>query len=398
VAAQVGRRRGQLRPLSAPACPSSGLDLWSDAVLADPYPTFAELRAAGPVVWLERHGLAALPRYDEVHATLADWRRFSSARGVGVGELGNGLGESVIASDPPVHSYYRKPLADQLSTSALTPDLPGIQATAGRFAEDVTRRGIFDAVADLARPYSLTVVADLLGLPEAGREDYPGLAERAFNIFGPDGPRPLDAMGAFGEIVQRTRDVTESGALVPGGRGEELCRMGRPFTLISYMWPGVDTTVNALSSAVALFADHPDQWEAVRADRSLIPAAFQEVLRLHAPVHYFTRRVTEDVDVAGVRLDEGTRVLVMYGSANRDDRRFPDPDRFDVRRDAGGQLAFGRGVHLCVGIHLARLEAHALLNSLADRVARFEPAGTVRWQVNNTLHGPAEAPVRAIPA
>ncbi len=378
--------------------PSSGLDLWSDAVLADPYPTFAELRAVGPVVWLERHGLAALPRYDEVHATLADWRRFSSARGVGVGELGNGLGESVIASDPPIHSDYRKPLADQLSTSALTPDLPGIQATAGRFAEVVTMSGIFDAVADLARPYSLAVVADLLGLPEAGREDYPGLAERAFNIFGPDGPRPLDAMGAFGEIVQRILDVTESGALAPGRRGDELCRTGRPFTLISYLWPGVDTTVNALSSAVALFAHHPDQWEAVRADRSLIPSAFQEVLRLHAPVHSFTRWVTEDVDVAGVRLDEGTRVLVMYGSANRDERRFPDPARFDVRRDAGGQLAFGRGVHLCVGIHLARLEAHALLNALADRVARFEPAGTVRWQVNNTLHGPAEAPVRAVPA
>jgi len=378
--------------------PSSGLDLWSDAVLADPYPTFAALRAAGPVVWLERHGLAALPRYDEVHATLADWRRFSSARGVGVGELGNGLGESVIASDPPVHSAYRKPLAEQLSISALTSDVSEIEASARRFAEVVTRCGSFDAVADLARPYSLTVVADLLGLPESGREDYPGLADRAFNIFGPDGPRPLDAMGAFGEIVQRALDVTESGALVPGRRGDGLCRMGRPFTLISYLWPGIDTTVNALSSAVALFAHHPDQWEAVRADRSLIPGAFQEVLRLHAPVHFFTRWVTEDVDVSGVRLDAGTRVLVMYGSANRDERRYPDPDRFDVRRDAGGQLAFGRGVHLCVGINLARLEANALLSALADRVARFEPAGDVRWQVNNTLHGPAEAPVRAIPA
>lgn len=174
--------------------------------------------------------------------------------------------------------------------------------------------------------------------------------------------------------------------------------MGRPFILISYLWPGIDTTVNALSSAVALFARHPDQWEAVRADRSLIPGAFQEVLRLHAPVHFFTRWVTEDVDVSGVRLDAGTRVLVMYGSANRDERRYPDPDRFDVRRDAGGQLAFGRGVHLCVGMHLARLEAHALLSALADLVARFEPAGDVRWQINNTLHGPAEVPVRVVPA
>jgi cytochrome P450 len=122
------------------------------------------------VVWLERQNLAALPRYEEVHAALADWRRFSSARGVGVGDSSNGLGESVIASDPPAHSDYRKPLADQLSTAALAPDVPGIAATAERFAEAAGRAGTFDAVADLARPYSLAVVADLLGLPEPGRE------------------------------------------------------------------------------------------------------------------------------------------------------------------------------------------------------------------------------------
>ena len=147
-----------------------------------------------------------------------------------------------------------------------------------------------------------------------------------------------------------------------------------------------------------LFARHPDQWDELRADRSLIPSAFNEVLRLHAPVHHFIRHTTADVDVAGVALAAGTRVLVMYGSANRDERRFPDPDRFDIHRRANGHLAFGRGVHLCAGMHLARLEGHALLDALADRVARFELASEPRWTPNNTLHGLGMLTVRVIPA
>ena len=379
-------------------CPSSDADLWADETLAEPWPVYAALRAAGPVVWLSRFGLAALPRYGEVHAVLSDWRRFSSARGVGVSDLGNNLGESIIASDPPNHTDYRRVLVDQLTGGAFTDgELAEISATASRFADAVCRSETFDAVADLARPYSLTVVADLLGLPESGRDDYPGLAERAFNLFGPDGPRAADGLAAFAEILQRAVDAPVSG-LVPGRRADRLCRMDRSLSLISYTWPGIDTTVNGLASAVALFARHPEQWEALRADRTLIPGAFAEVLRIHPPVHYFTRWVTEDVALdCGVAVPAGTRVLVMYGSANRDERRFPEPDRFDIRRsDAAAHLAFGRGIHLCVGMHLARHEAHALLGALADRVARFEPAGALRWQTNNTLHGPAGAPVRAI--
>jgi cytochrome P450 len=381
-----------------PACPSSSLDLWSDEVLADPYPHFAELRASGPVVWMDRHGVAALPRFEPVHTALGDWRRFSSARGVGVAELYNGIGESIIASDPPTHGLYRKPLADQLSSGAVAALAPEVEATAVRFAEAATRAGTFDAMGDLARPYSLTVVGDLVGLPVEGREAYPALAEQAFNLFGPVGPRGAQGFAALAELLQRAIDADAGGELAPGSRGEDLCRRGLPMSIVSYTWPGIDTTVNALATAVLLFARHPDQWDAVRADRALIPAALNEVLRLHAPVQFFSRFVPQDTDLAGVALPAGTRVLVMYGSANRDERRFPDPDRFDVRRDATGHLGFGRGIHRCVGIHLARLEAAALLSALADRVARFELAGEPRWLINNTLHGAEFVPVRAIPA
>jgi cytochrome P450 len=383
------------RPLG---CPSSTVDLWADEVLADPFPAFAGLRSAGPVVWLERHGVAAFPRFTEVRAALADWRRFSSARGVGVDERMNEyMGENPIASDPPAHDAYRRPLVDQLSPTALVGTEPGIAVLARRFADAAVRRPSFDAVADLARPYSLTVVADLVGLPPDDRDAYPALAERAFNVFGPGGDRTTDGFLAAGELIQKAFAAAEPGGLVPGGRGEALCRQGMPALLVPYTWPGIDTTVNALASAVLLFARHPEQWDILRADRSLIPAAFNEVLRLHSPVQFFTRSVTEDTAVAGVPLGAGTRVLLMYGSANRDELRFPDPDVFDIRRDASGHLGFGRGVHLCVGIHLARLEAHALLAALADRVARFELTGDPHWTLNNTLHGLGELPVRAVP-
>ena len=156
--------------------------------------------------------------------------------------------------------------------------------------------------------------------------------------------------------------------------------------------------MNAVASAVYLFAEHPDQWDLVRGDRSLIPSAFNEVLRLHAPVHHFTRVATSDQDIGGVVLPAGTRILVMYGSANRDERHYPDPDRFDVTRNPIDQLAFGRGVHLCVGQNLAKMEGHAIFAELADRVERFELTGEPEWMLNNTLHGLGRLPLRAIPA
>lgn len=384
---------------SPPAgCPVSDVDLWSEATLADPFPAYRALRDLGPVVWLERAGMVAFPRFQPVRAVLSDWQRFSSAYGVAVGGQANAvLGESILTSDPPVHDGYRKPLMDQLSANALAPLVPEVEATAVRFAEAVVAAGRFDAVADLARPYSLTVVADLIGLPPEGRDHYPPLAERAFNVMGPGNERAADGFGALAELRQRTLGACTAGQLTAGRRAEQLCQAGRMDLVPAYTWPGIDTTVNALGAAVALFARHPDQWDRVRADRSLIPSAFNEVLRLHAPVHYFTRVATEAVSIEGVEIPQGSRVLVMYGSANRDERRFDEPDRFDVTRNPTEQLAFGRGVHLCVGINLARIEAHSLFAALADRAARFEPAGDGQWLINNTLHGYHHLPVTVVP-
>lgn len=379
--------------------PTSDIDPWAPAVLADPYPAFAALREAGPAVWLEQHQLVALPRYEEVRAALTRWHDFTSAEGISASPMTNAaMPPNIISTDPPEHDVFRQPVATQLSQAALAADIAEIEATAGRFADAVAAAGRFDGVADLARPYSLTVVSDLVGFPEGERDAFPHLAEVAFNVMGATNERTGPGLQAFGEIVERCMRIATTGVLCPGRRGVELVEAGQPLMLISYTWPGVDTTVNAVAAALHLFARHPDQWELVRRDRELIPSAFAEVLRLHSPVHHFARVATADVEFDGVTVPAGSRVLVMYASANRDERRYPDPDRFDVTRNPSDHLAFGRGIHLCVGHNLAKAEGHAILAALADRVERFEPAGDPEWIVNNTLHGLGRLPLTAVPA
>ena len=379
-------------------CPSTDVDLWSDAVLADPYPTYARLRDRGAVLRLDRHDLYALTRFDAVRSALTDWETFSSAAGTGVEPAGNEeQGESILSSDPPAHTRHRRTLAAQLSPRSLAADAAQIERTARTLVERAIGRGTIDVVADLARPYALAVLGDVVGLGQDGREQLPEWSERAFNVFGPANERSAGAVPAIQELVAHAATMAEPGRIRPGTRGAELVERGEPLNITYYTWPGLSTIVDALGSAVHLFARHPEQWDLVRADPSLIPSAFQEVLRLHAPVHYFTRRTTTSVAIDGVEIPGQSRVLVMYGSANRDERRYPHPDRFDVTRNPTDQLAFGRGVHHCVGANLAKLEAHALLGALAERVARFTPAGEPEWMRNNVLHGLLTATVTLSP-
>ena len=143
-----------------------------------------------------------------------------------------------------------------------------------------------------------------------------------------------------------------------------------------------------------LFAKYPEQWQKLRADRSLIANATEEVVRLNTPIKAFSRYVAEDIDVGGIRLKADTRVLMVYGAANRDAQKFPDPDRFDIERKVRGHVGFGHGVHACLGMHLARLEISCLLNALADRIEQFELSGPVVSSVNSSIHSFASVPIR----
>jgi cytochrome P450 len=386
-----------------PDCPVSDIDLWNDDVLENPYAAYAELRGLGPVVWLSRVDAFVLSRYEEVKAALQDHQTFSSAQGVGMDPTYNGRSNNgILTSDPPVHDTRRKVLNPQLVGRALVPHEEMIRTRAEELVSALVSRGTFDAAADLAQPYSVELVADLVGLPQAGREHLLRRAEAAFNTFGPANDRMLTAIDGLRELFEYAQREAVPGKLAPGCWGEGIYEAGRrgdiepeacPGLMLAYIWAGMDTTVNAIASSVALFALYPDQWDLVRADPSLIPSAFNEVLRMETPVQRFSRCTTVETNVAGTDIPAGARVAMLFGSANRDASHYPDPDRFDVTRNPVDHLSFGRGVHRCVGAPLALLEGQAIIKVLAERVGRFDPL-EITWRRNNALHGPETCFVR----
>lgn len=386
--------------------PEIDVDLWSDEELADPYPTYARLRALGSVLYTPQWDAYVLPGYDEVRHVLQDWETFSSASGVGLNDRANAMsGRGILTTDPPLHDTRRRVLNAQLVPGEVARHHEFLVAEAERLVGSVLAAGRFDAVADLAHPYSVQVVADLCGLPEEGRQHLIERASAAFNTFGPDNELCRQSWDQVDDLYDYATNIATPDRLTPGRWGTEIydaAAGGRiepeacPGLILAYAWAGMDTTVNAIASAVSLFADHPDQWALLRSDRSLLASATNEVLRIQPPVQRFTRVTTRQVELAGEILPEAARVAVLFGSANRDERRFLDPDRFDIRRNPTDHLSFGRGVHRCVGANLAQEEIRAVLAQLADRVERFEVIDRV-WRRNNAVHGLERCVVDVIP-
>jgi cytochrome P450 len=379
------------------AVPSRDLELYTDAALTDPYPLYRELRDAGPAVWLTAYDMFALARFNDVRDALANWQVFSSAQGVTMNDkMNETLRDGLLCSDPPRHDVLRKIIERPLTPRALSELRERITTQAEAHVERLIARGTFDAATDLAHYLPITIVSELVGLPDEGRERMLEWAPANFDCFGPMNERTRSAFKIVGEMVDYAFTQCVPGKLKPGGwaamiweaadRGEispETC----PFLMNDYMGPSLDTTIFATANALWLFAQHPDQWDLIRANPALIPQAINEIVRIETPIQGFSRHVTEDTNVDGIDLPKGSRAIVLYASANRDERKWGDPERFNILRNATAEhLAFGFGEHVCVGNHLARLEIRALLAALAKRVRRFELGATERC-LNNVLRG-----------
>lgn len=380
------------------------LDLFSDDVLADPYPVYAELRAQAGAVFLRRHGAWAITRYAGVRDALSDWRTFSSAQGTALNDVMNAaLRGTVLAADPPEHRVLRSVLAEPLAPRSLRQRFDRLERYATELVDTLVEQGSFDAVTDLAQVFQLAVVAELIGLPDSVRDRLPSWADASFTAFGPPNDRTLRGGEAVQDMVRWCRSVPAA-ELAPGSMGRAIFEAADAGViehascgplLSAYTTAGVDTTIHALSNAMLLFARDPRQWDAVRAGEVTVLDAFDEVLRYDSPVQAFTRVTTTNVAIDDVTIPTGERVVLLYGSANRDERHYPDPDRFDVTRRPGDQLAFGRGNHACSGQGLAGLEASAIVSALARRVRRWH-IGTPRRRLNNVLRGLSSLPVERV--
>jgi cytochrome P450 len=371
-------------------------DPYTDKALLDPWPGYQHLRDAGPAVWLPKYQMYALTRYDSVRRALEDWESFPSRNGVMMNDrMNHVLRGNTLCSDGAEHDALRDVLRRPLTPRALRPVRDEITAEAEGVVEKLVARSSFDAATELANHLPVSVVSNLVGLPEQGRERMLVWAEEMFNCFGPMNDRTIASFPVLDEMMDYATNEAVPDKLKPGSwaagihdavaRGEVPAK-ACPAMMVDYMGPSLDTTICAIANAVWAFANNPDQWDLVRSDPQLMPSAVNEVLRYDAPVHGFSRYVARDVDMDGVALPAGSRAIVFFGAANRDERKYPDPDRFDVLRRPGDHLGFGAGPHACVGMNLARIEMLALFTALAKRVRRF----TILEQeplLNNVLRG-----------
>ncbi|OBQ50482.1 cytochrome [Streptomyces sp. H-KF8] len=372
--------------------PASDVDLFADDVLVDPYPVHAELRELGPVVHLRRNDVYALTRYDVVRDALADWESFSSAS-IAFNPMANeALTGTSLASDPPVHTQLRATLTENLSPRALRGLKGQIEAKADALVAELVEKGSFEAIDALARAFPLEVVADLIGFQGHVRDNMLRWGQAAMQVLGPMNQRTAENFPIAGELYGWCSEVkAEDLAEGSVGRGifDAEARGAIPpdtagHIIHQYLGAGVDTTMAAIGNIVALFAEHPDQLALVRANPSLVPAAFNEVLRFWPPINVWGRLATKDVDIEGTVVPAGAQVAVLLGAGNRDPRHYENPDAFLVERNPVDHLAFGYGPHGCAGQGLARLEAHAVIEALSRRVERLVAGPEVRVPGNTT--------------
>ena len=398
------------------ALPTDDVDPFCHEVLEDPIPMQAALRDAGPLVHLTRYDVYAMARYEQVHAALVNWQEFQSAAGVGLLNFRYDKPwrppSLLLEADPPHHDAPRRVLQKILSPRSLRRLRERWLADAADLVDEVLAGSHggsveFDAVPTLSEAFPLRVFPDAVGLPQEGRENLLPYGDHNFNAFGP--ANDLVARGAprVPELsawvnAQCTREV-----LAPEGFGAQVWAATdrgditpeqAPLIVRSLLTAGVDTTIHGLSAVLHAVAPPPGQWRRLRAEPNLARVAFDEAVRLESPVQTFFRTATTDVRVGDHVVPDGKKILMFLGAANRDPRRWstpehPDADAFDLGRDPSGHVGFGMGIHQCIGQHVARLEAEAVVTALARRVERIELAGPTRRHHNNTLRAWESMPV-----
>jgi cytochrome P450 len=399
--------------MTVPATP-----LVDPTVLADPHPALAALRESGPDHRVDmRLGLPVwiVTRYDDVLAALSDPRLSNDPhRATALTEAmrGDFLSRSMIGTDPPGHTRLRRLVSKAFTARRVEGLRPRVQEITDALLDRITPRGSADLVAEFALPLPVTVIGELLGVPEPDRDRFrvwtDEMLDRPFDPRS-DMARVTAAReqmhGYLADLVAAKRahpaddlltdlvEVTDEGERLDA---QELLAMAFLLLIAGYV-----TTVSLIGNGTLALLRHPDQLDRLRADPSLVPQAIEELLRFDGPVSPgLTRYALEDLEIGGVRIPRGDMVLLAIAAADRDPHRFPDPDRLDVRAADPGHLAFGHGMHYCLGAPLARLEGQVAFTALLARLPDLALAtreDQLRWTGGGVLRGLRELPVTFSP-
>lgn len=367
--------------------------------LENPYPTYKLLREFDPV-HREPDGGVFLTRYADVAGIYRD-PRFSSDKKI---EFKPKFGDSplylhhttsLVFNDPPLHTRVRKLLAPAFTPRSLKLMEPRFVSMVDAMLDAALKRGGMDVISDYAAGLPVQIIGDMLGVPTSERGP---LRNWSLAILGALEPAPTQAaldwgnrsVTEFSEYLERHIDRYRKGRLAEGGEvlgmllaerteiGEKLSDVELVQNCIFLLNAGHETTTNLIGNGVAALLDHPDQMRRLRSEPDLIESAVEEFLRFESSNQLGNRRLLEDAEIGGVRLEEGALITLGIGAANRDPAQFPEPDRLDIARSPNRHLAFGGGAHACAGMTLARMEGRIAIGRLLERVPSFRRSGEAR--------------------
>ncbi len=386
-----------------------------------PHEWFAQLRAKDPVHWHPdpngfSDGFWAVTRYDDCVTVNRDYEHFSSYRAA---TLFHDFDDEVLAQqrmmmlnmDPPMHTRYRR-LVNKGFTPRMIRDLEAtVVSSTDDILDSVCETGTADFVEQISAELPLRVIAELMGVPQEDRHlvfDWSnrmvGSEDAEYQISPEASTQASMELFAYADELcakKRLDPHTDLFSVLTQAQidGDELNQLELDLFFLLLAVAGNETTRNLISGAMVAFFDHPDQWERLRADRSLLPTAIEEMLRFVSPVMHFRRQAAADVVIADQKISEGDKVVFWHISANRDERVFPNPDAFDIGRTPNNHMAFGGGgPHFCLGANLARMEIKVMFDRLLDRMSDIHLDGQVQRLRSNFINGVKHIPVAFSPS
>lgn len=381
-------------------------DPFAPETQADPYPVYRHLRDNAPLYRNERLDFWAVSRYDDVAAVSRDWKTFSSSFGVDIDDTGGEFGHgNFLEEDPPLHDLLRAVVRTEFIPKNLKAALePFVRSEVERIVGDLKTRPAVDFARELAWELPVLVVSRLVGFPPEDRdrlrhwEETFALRVPTLPVLPPFATRAGASLRSyFADLVEdRRRDprddlLTKIAQAEVDGSPIGSGALGMVFILFV---AAIETTASLITQSLRLLAVHPEQREWLRDNLAAVPQAVEEVLRYEAPVQNLKRTALSDVELLGEVIPEGSTVLMLTGSANRDERRFPEPDDFDVRREPRRHMAFGEGIHHCIGAPLARLEGQVVLETVLSEISDYELVGAPQLLPNNIVRGYLSLPAR----
>lgn len=398
------------RPLNPDvSIPVLDVDPYSEDTLRDPAAFYAALRDAGPVAFIPKYSVLAVGRYEETRTVFSDHENFVSSRGVGMEDFKLGTPwrppSIILEVDPPDHTKTRKVMAKVLSPKVVRDLMDDFKATAEALIDRLLKQPSIEGVVDLAEVFPPTVFAKALGMKDVHERYLVDYGAIVFNAVGPDNALRRAAMARAPEVGAWITAACARDRLTDDGLGAmiyaaadagDITEPEAGMLVRSLLSAGVDTTVTGIGNALWCLSQNPAQWDALCSDPSLTRPCFEEVLRFTSPVHTFLRTANQDTQIAGYPVPEGTKVLCALGAANMDPEKWGDPDTFRIDRKPAGHMAFGAGIHGCVGQNIARGELEALLGIMAQKVARIEPVSEPVWRPNNAIRALDTLPLKLI--